>query len=61
MSENKIIRVGVLGACGNIGGTHTENLVNYVNGAVLSRVYDINEERTRAAAEKYGAAAASSA
>lgn len=41
MSDNKIIRVGVLGACGNIGGTHTENLANYVNGAVLSRIYDI--------------------
>lgn len=61
MSDNKIIRVGVLGACGNIGGTHTENLANYVNGAVLSRIYDINEERTRETAEKYGAAAAASA
>ena len=40
MSDNKIIRVGVLGACGNIGGTHTENLANYVNGAVLSRIYN---------------------
>ena len=61
MSDNKNIRVGVLGACGNIGGTHTENLATYVNGAVLSRIYDINEERTRETAEKYGVAAAASA
>lgn len=53
--KNKIIRVGVIGAGGNIGHTHCENLAKYTEGAVLSAVYDINLEKAAEVAAKYGA------
>ena len=59
--ENRQIRVGILGAGGNIGGTHSENIANYVNGASLAAVYDINRERAQAVADKYQAAVCGSA
>ena len=55
MIDKKEIAIGVLGAGGNIGGTHCENIACYTNGAKLAAVYDINTERAAAVAEKYGA------
>lgn len=61
MSKQKELNIGVLGACGNIGTTHTQNLATYVDGARLAAVYDLNPEKVAAVAEKYGAKAMSSA
>ena len=49
------IRVGILGAGGNIGTTHSENIAQYVNGARLTAVYDINRERADVIAKRFGA------
>lgn len=53
--SQKEIRVGILGAGGNIGTTHSENIAQYVNGARLTAVFDINRERADVIAERFGA------
>ncbi len=59
--NTKKIRVGVLGAGGNIGSTHAENLALRVDGATLAAVYDLNVGKVNVIAQKYGAAVMESA
>lgn len=59
--EKKQIAVGVLGAGGNIGQTHAQNIAMYVDGATLAAVYDLNMEKAAAVAEQYGAKVMNSA
>lgn len=54
MDKSKVITVGVIGAGGNIGGTHIDNLTNFVNGAKVGAVFDINREKTETIARKLG-------
>ena len=61
MDIRETIRVGIIGAGGNIGGTHSENIARNVNGAALAGVFDINAERAKLIADKYGAAVFGSA
>ncbi len=51
----KEIRVGILGAGGNIGYTHSTNIATYVNGARLAAVYDLNTKRAEEVAAQFGA------
>lgn len=60
MSQTEL-SIGVLGAGGNIGRTHAQNLAQYVDGARLAAVYDINREAAEAVASQYGAAVLDSA
>ena len=55
MGNKREIAVGIIGAGGNIGSTHSHNIASYVEGARLEAVYDVNAERARAVADKYGA------
>ena len=50
-----IVRIGVIGAGGNIGHTHCENIARFTEGAVLSAVYDINQEKLKDIVDRYGA------
>lgn len=59
--EKQMIRVGVIGACGNIGTTHMENLVNYVHGAKVTVVYDIDEEKVKQVKMRFDVESAKSA
>lgn len=59
--DKKEISIGVLGAGGNIGHTHSENIALYTDGARLEAVYDINEERAKEIADRYGARTTGSA
>ena len=52
---NGKIGIGVIGAGGNIGHTHCENIARYTEGAVLSAVFDINREKAQEIAGLYGA------
>ena len=45
--SKKELAIGVLGAGGNIGHTHSQNIATYVDGARLAAVYDLNTERAR--------------
>ena len=60
MKANEI-RVGIIGACGNIGRTHSENIALYTDGARLAAVYDLDPEKTAKVAEKYDAKTMASA
>lgn len=59
--DKKILNIGVLGAGGNIGHTHSENIASYVDGARLAAVYDINVDKAAEIANTYGAKVMSSA
>lgn len=61
MLNKKEIAVGVLGAGGNIGQTHSTNLATYVDGAKLAAVFDINAEKAAQVAQKFGAKVMNSA
>ena len=51
MSNQKVIRVGVIGA-GRIGKIHAENLATRIPGVVVSAIADINQQAAQALAEK---------
>ena len=53
--SKKELAIGVLGAGGNIGHTHSQNIATYVDGARLAAVYDLNTERAEEVAKTYGA------
>lgn len=53
--SKKELAIGVLGAGGNIGHTHSQNIATYVDGARLAAVYDLNTERAEEVAKAYGA------
>lgn len=53
--DNKELAIGVLGAGGNIGQTHSHNIATYVDGARLAAVYDLNTDRANEVAQRYGA------
>ena len=54
-----MIEFGIIGA-GRLGNTHAGNLAK-MEGVKLSAVYDINDEKSKAMQEQYGAAICSSA
>jgi myo-inositol 2-dehydrogenase/D-chiro-inositol 1-dehydrogenase len=51
MNNQKVIRVGVIGA-GRIGKIHAENLATRIPGVVVSAIADINQQAAQALAEK---------
>jgi myo-inositol 2-dehydrogenase/D-chiro-inositol 1-dehydrogenase len=51
MSENKVIKVGVIGA-GRIGKIHAESLATRVPGAVVTAIADVNLEAAQELADK---------
>lgn len=55
MSVKKDLSIGVLGAGGNIGQTHSKNIATYIDGARLAAVYDLNMEKALTVAQQYGA------
>ena len=59
--SKKELAIGVLGAGGNIGHTHSQNIATYVDGARLAAVYDLNTERAEEVAKTYGAKVMASA
>lgn len=59
--SKKELSIGVLGAGGNIGHTHSQNIATYVDGARLAAVYDLNTERAEEVAKTYGAKVMASA
>ena len=59
--SKKELAIGVLGAGGNIGHTHSQNIATYVDGARLAAVYDLNTERAEEVAKAYGAKVMASA
>ena len=59
--SKKELAIGVLGAGGNIGHTHSQNIATAVDGARLAAVYDLNTERAEEVAKTYGAKVMASA
>ncbi len=61
METKKTVKVGIIGAAGNIGRGHLQRLFNGVEGAEPVAVYDPNAERLAELLEKYPVKAAGSA
>jgi myo-inositol 2-dehydrogenase/D-chiro-inositol 1-dehydrogenase len=54
------VRVGVIGT-GAMGAAHVDNLARWAQGAVVSRIFDVDLERAKAVADAVGARPAPSA
>lgn len=53
MYENKIIGVGILGAGGFIGQEHLKRINQVIDGAKVTAIYDLNQEKANLLAGKY--------